>query len=174
VAWLLAALPALALATALLAPPNTPDTLSYHFPRQAMWFHQQSVEYFLTANDRAPMMPPLAEMIQAQALLLSGTDYFAILPQWFAYAPGLVVASLLARELGGGRRAQWLAALAFATLLMAWHEASGAENYLLVAVWLAILRSTPFGWPTTKRVRRPSGSRPAPRSGSRPPRSRPL
>ncbi len=136
--WLLAALPVLALATALLAPPNTPDALSYHLPRQAMWLQQRSLDHFFTVNDRALMMPPLAEMIQAHALLLSGGDFFANLPQWFAYVLGLVVVSLLARQLGGGPRAQWLAALVCATLPMAWHEASSAKNDLLVAAWLAV------------------------------------
>lgn len=141
---LLAALPTLALATSLLAPPNTPDALSYHLPRQAMWIQQRSVEHFLTINDRALMMPPLAEMMQAHALLLSGSDAFANLPQCLAYALGLVVASLLARELGGGPRAQGLAALVFATLPMAWHEASSAKNDLLVALWLAIVACSAF------------------------------
>ena len=136
--WPLAVLPALALATALLAPPNTPDALSYHLPRQAMWLQQGSLDHFLTVNDRALMMPPLAEMMQAHALLLAGGDWFANLPQWFAYVVGLVVVSLIARDLGGGRKAQWLAALVFATVPMAWHEATGAKNDLLVAVWLAI------------------------------------
>lgn len=136
--WSLAGLPALALVTALIAPPNTPDALSYHLPRQAMWIQQGSLDHFLTVNDRALMMPPLAELIQAHALLLSGGDWFANLPQWFAYVLGIVVVSLFARDLGGGSRAQWLAALVFATLPMAWHEATGAKNDLLVAVWLAI------------------------------------
>lgn len=136
--WWLAGLPALALVTALIAPPNTPDALSYHLPRQAMWIQQGSLDHFLTVNDRALMMPPLAELIQTHALLLSGGDWWANLPQWFAYVLGMVVVSLFARDLGGGTRAQWLAALVFATVPMAWHEATGAKNDLLVAVWLAI------------------------------------
>jgi hypothetical protein len=85
------------------------------------------------------MMPPLAEMIQAHALLLSGGDQWANLPQWLAYGIGIIAVSLIARELGGSPRTQWLAALVFATVPMAWHEASSPKNDLLVALWLSLL-----------------------------------
>lgn len=139
VAGALGLLLALALAAAMFAPPNTADVLSYHLPRQLMWLQQGSVRHFVTADDRALMMPPLAEMIQAHAMLLSGGDWWANLPQWLAYALGTGVTSLLALELGASRRGQWLAALVFATLPMAYLEASSAKNDLLVAVWLAML-----------------------------------
>jgi 4-amino-4-deoxy-L-arabinose transferase-like glycosyltransferase len=129
---------ALTLIAALLAPPNTADVLSYHLPRQLLWIQQGSMDHFLTSDDRALMMPPLAEMIQAHAYLLSGGDHWANLPQWFAYGFGMVVVSLLAREMGAGRNAQIAAAIIFATLPMAYHQASSAKNDLLVAVWLGI------------------------------------
>lgn len=137
----LAGLLALSLVTALCAPPNTPDALGYHLPRQLMWLQQGGVQHFVTHDDRALMMPPLAEMLQAHALLLSGSDAWANVPQWLAYALGCLVASLLARELGAKGRTQWLAALVFATLPMAYLEASSAKNDLLVAVWLGC-----FAW----------------------------
>jgi hypothetical protein len=123
----------------MLAPPNTADALSYHLPRQLMWLQQGGVQHFVTLNDRALMMPPLCEMMQAHAQLLSGGDGWANFPPWLAYGLGLVVASLLARELGAGRAAQALAAGMVAMLPMAWHAASGAKNDLLVADWLGIL-----------------------------------
>lgn len=139
VAAMLCLLLTIALITALAAPPNTPDVLSYHLPRQMMWLQQGSLAHFATVNDRALMMPPLAEIIQAHAMLLAHGDGWANFPQWFAYALGMMVVSLLARELGGRPAAQWLAALLFALLPMAWHEASSAKNDLLVAVWLGIV-----------------------------------
>jgi 4-amino-4-deoxy-L-arabinose transferase-like glycosyltransferase len=129
---------ALTLTVALVAPPNTPDALSYHLPRQLMWLQQQSLAHFFTDDARALMMPPGAELIQAQAMVLSGGDFFANLPQWLAYGVGAVAVSVLARELAGGATAQWVAALAFCTLPMAYHQATSAKNDLLVAVWLTI------------------------------------
>lgn len=137
----LAGLLVLSLVTAMLAPPNTPDALSYHLPRQLMWLQQGGVQHFVTLNDRALMMPPLGEMMQAHAQLLSGGDGWANFPPWLAYGLSLVVASLLARELGASRAAQALAAGMVATLPMAWHAASGAKNDLMVADWLGI-----FAW----------------------------
>ncbi len=126
---------------AAFAPPNTPDVLSYHLPRQLHWLQQGSDAHFLTADDRALMMPPLAEMIQAHALLLAGGDWWANAPQWMTYVLGMIVVSLLARDFGANRRSQCLAAVIFGTLPMAYHEASSAKNDLMVAVWLGI-----FAW----------------------------
>jgi hypothetical protein len=64
--WLLAGV------AAGLAPPNTPDVLSYHLPRQLLWLEQGGVQHFATGSDRLLMMSPLAEMIQVHALVLAG------------------------------------------------------------------------------------------------------
>ena len=76
--WLLAGV------AAGLAPPNTPDVLSYHLPRQLLWLEQGGVQHFATGSDRLLMMSPLAEMIQVHALVLAGGDWGANVPQWLA------------------------------------------------------------------------------------------
>lgn len=129
----------LALVTAFAAPPNTPDALAYHLPRQLMWLQQHNLAHFVTRDDRALMMPPFAEIVQAHAMLLSGGDGWANFPQWISWLLSVVVASLIARETGGSRRTQWAAALICATLPMAYLEASSAKNDLFVAAWLAVL-----------------------------------
>ena len=139
IAAVLGGLLLLTLVTAAVAPPNTPDVLSYHLPRQLFWIQQAGVQHFETADARALMMPPWAEMVQANAMVLAGGDGWSNVPQWLAYGLGMIVASLLARELGAGRLGQWLAALFFATLPMAYLEASSAKNDLWVAVWLGVL-----------------------------------
>jgi hypothetical protein len=128
----------LALVAAAFSSPNTPDVLDYHLPRQLYWLQQGGVAHFLTDDDRALMMPPLAEMIQVHAMVLAGGDGWANVPQWLSYGLGMIVASLLVREFGGGSRGQWLAAVIFGTLPMAYHEASSAKNDLMVAVWLGV------------------------------------
>lgn len=129
----------LTLVVSLLAPPNTSDALSYHLPRQLMWMQQHSLAHFHTADARALMMFPAAEIIQVHGQILSGGDAWANLPQWIGYVLGAVAVSLLARSLGGSVAAQWGAALVFCTLPMAYHQASSAKNDLWVATWLTIL-----------------------------------
>jgi hypothetical protein len=133
---------------AVFAPPNTPDVLSYHLPRQLHWLQQGRMAHFITSDDRALMMPPFAEIIQAHAFLLAQGDGWANVPQWLTYALGMIVVSLLARELGAKVQAQLLAAVVFGTLPMAYHEASSAKNDLMVAVWLGI-----FAWVVLRLLR---------------------
>jgi hypothetical protein len=122
---------------ALGSAPNAPDVLNYHLPRQLLWMQQGSLDHFLTPNDRMLMMMPLGEVLQLQFMLLSGgVDTYAALPQVIAFVVGAVLASLLVRELGGRAPAQWLGALLFATLPMAYHQASSSKNDLLMAVFV--------------------------------------
>ncbi len=125
--------------TAAVSPPATVDVLNYHLPRQLMWLQQGGLQHFATTNDRMLMMPPLAEVIGLHFLALTGDDHWANMPQWFAYAatPFLVFAAV--RGLGGGRVGAWTAAWLFATLPMAWHEASNAKNDLQGALWMMII-----------------------------------
>jgi hypothetical protein len=106
----LGALLLVALATALLAPPVTVDVLNYHLPRQLMWLQQGSLAPYATVNDRELMMPPLAEVAGLQWLALTGDDYWANLPQWFAYALLPLAVIRTARALGLSRGAAVLAA----------------------------------------------------------------
>ncbi len=132
------ALLAVTFARAVLAPPNTVDVLNYHLPRQLMWLQQGSLAPFATLNDRQNMMPPLAEVIGAQFLALTGDDRWANLPQWAAYAGLAVALAVLVRRLGGSRAAAGVAALLGLLLPMAYHEASNAKNDLLSAFWIVV------------------------------------
>ena len=132
---ILVVLVALVMIRALASAPNAPDVLNYHLPRQLMWAQQGSLQHFFTPNDRLLMMPPLAEVLQLHLMLLSGgSDAGAALPQAIAYSVGVVLASLLVRELRGRVSAQWTGALLFATIPMAYHQASSSNNDLLLAV----------------------------------------
>ncbi|MEV5826901.1 glycosyltransferase family 39 protein [Spirillospora sp. NPDC052242] len=65
-----------------------------------------------TWADQPPLVPALAGAMDA---LASGSQTVLRLPAVLAVVAALVLTALLARELGGGRRAQVLAALVFAT-----------------------------------------------------------
>jgi len=76
----------LTLVSGLLAVPSNWDALSYHLPRQVYWIQQQHVGFFATGDVRMLTMPPLAEYIGVQLMILSGGDYWVHSIQWLAYA----------------------------------------------------------------------------------------
>ncbi|MCF7759726.1 MAG: glycosyltransferase family 39 protein [Cephaloticoccus sp.] len=129
----------LALITAIFSPPVTVDVLNYHLPRQLMWLQQGSLAHFITVNDRALMMPPMAEVISLQFLGLTGNDTWVNLPQFSAYALLPLVVGKIARRLGASRTAAVFGAWLVLCLPMAYHEASNAKNDLQEAFWIALL-----------------------------------
>lgn len=142
----IAALLLVTLVRAVVAPPNTVDALNYHLPRQVMWLQQGGLDPYETVNDRENMMPPLAEIVGLQFLALTGDDYWANLPQWFAYAGLALALALLARRLGASRQAALGAALLGLLVPMAYHEASNAKNDLFATFWLVILAVRLVPW----------------------------
>jgi hypothetical protein len=71
--------------------------------------------------------------------LLTGGDRLANLVQWLAFAGCVAGAAIVTGELGGGRLARGLAAVAFATLPMAIAQASSTQNDLVASFWLLSL-----------------------------------
>lgn len=127
-----------ALVQAVVAPPNTVDVLTYHLPRQVYWQQQGGVQHYATNVLRQLTMPPFAEFTGLNLLLLSGGDYLHNLVQWTAMVGTLLVVTAITRELGGGTRAQLLAAFFMATVPSAFLQASSSKNDLVVALWLAV------------------------------------
>jgi hypothetical protein len=121
---------------AAVTPPNNFDSQLYHLPRQIYWIQQWSVEHYPTPVPRQVMMPPMAEFVGMHFLLLSGTDHWANLIQWFSLANTALAASLIARELGAARRGQSLAALLVVTNPMAAMQAENTKNDLVLSLWL--------------------------------------
>ena len=131
-------LAALTLVVALLAPPNTPDAISYHMGRVLQWSQHGDVAFYQATAQRQLFLSPWAEYAILQFQVLShGGDRFANLVQWFAYGGCVVAASLLARRLGAGGAGQWFAAAVVASLPMALLQASSAQNDLVSTFWLA-------------------------------------
>jgi len=119
------------LATALLAPPNTWDSMTYHMVRVAHWIQQGSVRYYATSIDRQNYQSPLAEFVILHLQLLSGSDRFANLVQWSALLVSAIAVALIVGELKGTRRAQVFAALLAVTLPMAILQSTSTQNDLL-------------------------------------------
>lgn len=124
--------------TALLSAPNTWDAMEYHMPRVVEWIADRGVQLYPTIDRQQLSMPPFNEYVILHLQLLSGSDRFANLAQWLAYAGFILLASLIARELGGNRRTQILAAVISATIPAAILGASGTKNDCSVAYWIAV------------------------------------
>lgn len=122
--------------TALVAPPNTWDSLTYHLTRVLYWVQNQSVAHYPTSELRQIYMQPGSEYVLLHFQLLSGGDRFANLMQWLSMVGSLVGVSLIARELGVAPPGQALAAVVCATIPIGILEASSSRNDYWVSFWL--------------------------------------
>ena len=120
------------LAAALLYPPNTWDSMTYHMARVVHWIDQRSVAFYPTACERQNYQMPLAEFAILHLQLLAGSDRLANLVQWIGYATSIALAALIAGEFGLGRAGRRAAALVAATVPMALLQSSGTQNDLVV------------------------------------------
>lgn len=124
------------LTTALIAAPNTIDSLTYHMARVAHWEQNRSVAPYPTPNLRQLHLGPFAEYAILHLQVLTGTDIFANLVQWGAILGVALGVSLLARILGAGRRGQLLAAFIAVSTPMAVAQASSTQTDAVAAFWL--------------------------------------
>ena len=137
--FLLAGIVAVALAVfvvAWLAPPQSSDSLGYHMSRVMHWIQDRSLAPYPTDDTRQLYAPPFAEMVRLHLQLLTGGDRAGGLLQWLAAAGALLAATLIARDLGGGRRAQILTALVAVTIPIGITQASSGKNGWVETLWL--------------------------------------
>lgn len=155
-----AAIAAATLLVALAAPATTFDSLTYHMSRVMHWLQNGTVAHYPTHIDRQLFLEPFAEFVILHFSALSGGDRLANVPQWLAFVGSVMTASVIARELGGGPRAQVLAAVVCATAPLAILQASSSQNDLMAGFWLACAAA--FGLRCINRARAPRDSgRPA-------------
>lgn len=143
--WCMAALGAVGIlvgatgAVAIMAAPQTWDSMTYHLSRVAHWIQNASVVHYPTAIDRQLYQSPWAEFAILHLQLLSGGDRFANLVQWSAFLGSLVGVSLVTAQLGGGPRQQLVAVAVVASVPMVIVQASSTQNDLVLAFWLVCL-----------------------------------
>jgi len=120
----------------LIAPPNNWDSMDYHMSRIIHWMQNKNVTHYPTHITRQLHLSPFAEFAIMQFQLLSGSDYFANMIQWFSLLGSMVGVSLIAKELGANVTGQLFATTFCATLPMGILQASSTQNDFVAAFWL--------------------------------------
>jgi hypothetical protein len=121
---------------ALVTPPNNYDSMTYHMARVAHWVQNHSVEHYPTEYLAQLILPPWSEFSILHFQLLSGSDRFANLVQWFSMVGSIFGISLISKQLGADWRGQILSAVIVATIPMGILQASSTQNDYVVAFWL--------------------------------------
>lgn len=129
---------ALVLVTSILSAPNTWDAMEYHMPRVVEWIGNRGVQLYPTIDRQQLSMPPFSEYAILHLQLLFGSDRLANLVQWLTFVGCMAAASLIARELGGDKKTQVLAAVVSGTIETGILGASGAKNDYTLAYWVAV------------------------------------
>src|SRR5688572_18138558 len=125
------------LLVALVAAPNSWDSMTYHLARVAQWYDHGTAEHYYTAIDRQLWQPPFGEYFVLLGYgSLGGRDYLANLPQWLAGVGAVLVAMEIAGLLGASRRSCYMIALFIATAPAIILQSSSTLTDLLGGFWL--------------------------------------
>lgn len=128
------------LGVALVAAPNTWDSMTYHLPRIDHWLDQGTVNHYATAIDRQLWQPPFSEYLMLVARALGGGgDRFAAVVQWLAFLGCALAAARIAALLGLPARGARLAAVVAMTIPAVVVQATSTQNDLLAAFWILVL-----------------------------------
>ena len=125
--------------TAIVAPPNNWDSLTYHMSRIMHWIQNRTVDFYATHIVRQLFNAPWAEYSILHLQILSGSDRLANLVQWFSMVGSLIGVTLIAQELGADRVGQVYAAVVCGTIPMGILQASTTQNDYVVTFWLVCL-----------------------------------
>lgn len=121
---------------AIVAPPNSCDSMTYHMSRIMHWVQNGSVAAFPTEEFRQNLASPGAEYGILNLQLLTGSDIMANLIQWSAMLISLVACSQIPRLLGAPPAAAWLATIFCLTLPMGILQSTSTENDYVAAGWI--------------------------------------
>ncbi len=120
---------------ALKSPPNNFDSMTYHMARIPHWIQNQNIRYYPTAIPRQNYSMPLAEFGILHLQILSKSDRYANLIQWFSFVLSIMSTTLIAKQLKVSVRGQWITAILMTTLPMAILQSTSTQNDLVVSVF---------------------------------------
>ena len=121
---------------AILIPPNNWDSMSYHMTRVEEWRQNLNVYPFPTSNIRQVNYPPLAEYIILNLQVLSQSDYFANLVQYFSLLGSLSLISLSVKLFGLDIKGQFLSVLLLLSIPMVIFQSTSTQTDLTASFFL--------------------------------------
>ena len=122
--------------TALVYPPNTWDSMTYHLPKVMQWIQNQNVNFYPTSDIRQLIMPPFAEYVILNFYLIFNNDIFSNLAQWFSMFFTLLIITFVTRELGGNSKAQFFSLVFVITFQMGILKISSTQTDYVTSLWL--------------------------------------
>ena len=66
---------------AIIYPPTTPDSMSYHMTRVMQWVQNNNIDFFPTSSTRQLIMSPFAEYVILHLYLITNSDILSNLGQ---------------------------------------------------------------------------------------------
>jgi len=123
------------LLVSILAPPNNWDSMTYHMSRVVEWIQHKNVDFYPTSIERQNWLSPLAEFAILHLQLLSNSDRFANMVQWFSLCIAILLASLIAKEFYVSIRMQLFSAMVVATIPMAILQSSSTQNDIVAGTF---------------------------------------
>jgi 4-amino-4-deoxy-L-arabinose transferase-like glycosyltransferase len=124
---------------AVIYPPNTWDSMTYHMPRVMHWIQNHNINFYPTSNTRQLIMPPFSQYVILHLYFFTNTDNLANLVQWFSMLSSLIGISLITKELGGNKTAQVISSLFCITLPMGILQSTSTQTDYVVSLWIVIM-----------------------------------
>ena len=122
--------------TALIAAPNNWDSMSYHLARVVNWVQNHSVDYYPTSYLPQLYQKPFSGYAIMHFQILSGSDHFANLIQWFCLLGSVIGVSLIAMQLGASSQGQILSSVICVTIPMGILQGSSTQSDYVVSFWI--------------------------------------
>ena len=123
---------------ALFTVPYNYDSMTYHLARIGHWIDNQSVNHFVTSIARQNYSPVLAEYNLLHIFLLTGSDSFLNMLQYFALPVTALYLYKCARILGTDRSFSIFGAFLFTTMPLTISQSMTTQNDLFGAMWFAL------------------------------------
>jgi len=122
--------------TAILYPPNTWDSMTYHLPKVMQWTQNQNLNFFPTSDIRQLIMPPLSEYFLLNFYLVFNSDIFFNLVQWFSMFFTVMIIPTITKQLGGSKKAGFFSLIFVITLPMGLLQSSSTQTDYVTGLWL--------------------------------------
>jgi hypothetical protein len=124
---------------AVIYPPNNYDSMTYHLARVLHWAQNHSVQHYATHIERQIMFAPFAEFILTHIYVITGTDRFVNLAQWFSMVICIIGVSSITKKLGATTIQQAIASLLCAFIPMGILQSTSTQNDLVLSACLVCL-----------------------------------